>query len=61
VVAALRGVMQEFNSTQSGITRVALADLIVLGGCTAIEKSASDAGVQVSVPFAPGRQTQLRN
>ena len=56
VVAALRGVMQEFNGRQSDNTRVSLADLIVLGGCTAIEKAASDAGVQVSVPFVPGRR-----
>jgi catalase-peroxidase len=56
VVAALRGVMQEFNGRQSDNTWVSLADLIVLGGCTAIEKAASDAGVQVSVPFVPGRR-----
>ena len=56
VVAALKGVMTEFNGKQSGGLRVSLADLIVLGGCAAIEKAAADAGVQVSVPFTPGRR-----
>ncbi|RZL45304.1 MAG: catalase/peroxidase HPI, partial [Variovorax sp.] len=56
VIAALRDVMQEFNGKQSGNTRVSLADLIVLGGCAAVDKAASDAGAQVSVPFTPGRR-----
>lgn len=56
VVAALKGVMTDFNGKQSGDLRVSLADLIVLGGCAAIEKAAADAGVQVSVPFTPGRR-----
>ena len=56
VVAALKGVMTEFNGKQSSGLRVSLADLIVLGGCAAIEKAAADAGVQVSVPFTPGRR-----
>ena len=56
VIAALRDVMEEFNGKQIGNTRVSLADLIVLGGCTAIDKAASDSGVQVSVPFTPGRR-----
>ena len=56
VVAALKGVMMEFNGKQSGGVRVSLADLIVLGGCAAVEKAAADAGVQVSVPFTPGRR-----
>ena len=56
VIAALQGVMQEFNGKQSGNTKVSLADLIVLGGCAAIDKAAADAGVQVSVPFTPGRR-----
>ena len=56
VIAALRDVMVKFNGKQIGKTRVSLADLIVLGGCTAIDKAASDAGVQVSVPFTPGRR-----
>jgi catalase-peroxidase len=56
VIAALRNVMQEFNGKQAGNTRVSLADLIVLGGCTAIDQAASDAGMQLSVPFTPGRR-----
>jgi catalase-peroxidase len=56
VIAALRDVMQEFNGKQIGNKRVSLADLIVLGSCAAIDKAASDAGVQVSAPFTPGRR-----
>ncbi|GAB2693261.1 catalase/peroxidase HPI [Thalassiella azotivora] len=53
VVAALEGVKTEFDS--QGATKVSLADLIVLGGCAAVEKAARDAGVDVTVPFTPGR------
>ncbi len=56
VIAALRKLMSEFNAKQSGNTRVSLADLIVLGGCTAVDKAASDAGVQVVAAFTPGRR-----
>ena len=56
VIAALQRVMADFNGKQSGSLRVSLADLIVLGGCAAIEKAAADAGVPVSVPFTPGRR-----
>ena len=56
VVAALKGVMMDFNERQSGGLRVSLADVIVLGGCAAVEKAAADAGVEVSVPFTPGRR-----
>jgi len=56
VVAALKGLMLDFNGQQPGGLRVSLADLIVLGGCAAIEKAAADAGVPVSVPFTPGRR-----
>src|SRR5581483_4505451 len=45
----------EFNDSTSGGKRVSLADLIVLGGCAAVEKAAKDAGYDVKVPFAPGR------
>jgi catalase-peroxidase len=53
-------IQKEFNDAQSGIIfsgskRVSIADLIVLGGCVAIEKAAQDAGYDVTVPFAPGR------
>jgi catalase-peroxidase len=56
VVAAPRGVMVDFNGQQPAGVRVSLADLIVLGGCAAIEKAAADAGVQIAVPFTPGRR-----
>ena len=56
VVAALKGVMMDFNERQSGGLRVSLADVIVLGGCAAVEKAAADAGVEVLVPFIPGRR-----
>jgi catalase-peroxidase len=55
VLEVLARVQQEFNDSQSGGKRVSLADLIVLGGCAAIEKAARDAGYEVGVPFAPGR------
>ncbi len=55
VVDALRGVMQDFNGAASGGRKISLADLIVLGGCAAVEKAAQDAGVQTAVPFTPGR------
>jgi catalase-peroxidase len=51
----LEGIQQEFNSSQTGGTRVSLADVIVLGGCAAVEKAAKDAGHDITVPFAPGR------
>src|SRR6202022_2082149 len=44
-----------FNASQSGGKKVSIADLIVLGGCAAVEKAAKDAGVDVKVPFTPGR------
>jgi catalase-peroxidase len=55
VLPALERVQQDFNSAQSGGKKVSLADLIVLGGCAAVEQAAKRAGVEVSVPFAPGR------
>jgi catalase-peroxidase len=51
----LEGIQQDFNRSQSGGKRVSLADLIVLGGCAAVEQAAKDAGHNVTVPFAPGR------
>jgi catalase-peroxidase len=51
----LEGIQQEFNGSQSGATRVSLADVIVLGGCAAVEQAAKNAGFTVTVPFAPGR------
>jgi catalase-peroxidase len=55
VVSALERIREEFNASQSGLKRVSLADLIVLGGCAAVEQAAKDAGHPVTVPFAPGR------
>jgi catalase-peroxidase len=55
VIEALEGVQQEFNAAQSGGKQVSLADLVVLAGAAAVEKAAQDAGVEVTVPFAPGR------
>ncbi len=55
VLQALEQVQQDFNAGQSGAKRVSLADLVVLGGCAAVERAAKDAGVDVIVPFTPGR------
>jgi catalase-peroxidase len=55
VLSVLEKIQQEFNSAQKDNKKVSLADLIVLAGCAAVEKAASDAGYPVSVPFAPGR------
>jgi catalase-peroxidase len=55
VLRDLEGVQQGFNAAQTGGKRVSLADLIVLGGCAAVEQAARDAGHDVTVPFAPGR------
>ena len=52
---ALERVQQEFNAAQAGGKRVSLADVIVLGGCAAVEQAARAAGVEVTVPFSPGR------
>ncbi|MEW2418182.1 catalase/peroxidase HPI [Streptomyces sp. NPDC046866] len=58
VLQTLEGIQRDFNGTdgaQAGGTRVSLADLIVLGGCAAVERAAKDAGYDITVPFAPGR------
>jgi catalase-peroxidase len=56
VLRTLAGSQRDFNSAQaSGSAQVSLADLIVLGGCAAVEQAARDAGHEVEVPFAPGR------
>jgi catalase-peroxidase len=55
VLETLAGIQKSFNDAQHGGKRVSLADLIVLGGCAAIEEAARKAGVDVQVPFAPGR------
>jgi catalase-peroxidase len=55
VLKALEGIQGEFNKTQTGGKKVSLADLIVLGGCAAVERAAKNAGQSVRVPFTPGR------
>jgi catalase-peroxidase len=55
VLSALTTIQTDFNAKASGGKRVSLADLIVLGGCAAIEASAKKAGHDVAVPFTPGR------
>ena len=55
VLGVLEGIQEDFNGSQSGDKRVSLADLIVLGGCAAVEQAAKDAGHDVEVPFSPGR------
>ena len=55
VLQALEGIKSDFDASAAGGKRVSLADLIVLGGCAAIEQAARDAGASVSVPFHPGR------
>jgi catalase-peroxidase len=51
----LEGLQKDFNGSQSGRKKVSLADLIVLGGCAAVEQAAKRAGYDVKVPFSPGR------
>ena len=62
VVEKLREIMNDFNGQNATGKKISLADLIVLGGCAAVEKAAKDAGVETSVPFTPGRvdTTQAR-
>jgi catalase-peroxidase len=55
VLETLEGIQQDFNGSRSDNMKVSLADLIVLGGCAAVEKSAKDAGYDVEIPFKPGR------
>ncbi len=55
VLDTLSQIQQEFNTGQNGDKTVSLADLIILGGCAAIEKAAKNAGEQINVPFTPGR------
>jgi len=55
VLRTLGKIQQDFNGAQSGVKKVSLADLIVLGGCAAVEAAAKKTGHEVQVPFAPGR------
>jgi catalase-peroxidase len=60
VLQQLEAVQTAFNASASGGKKVSLADLIVLGGCAAIEKAAKDAGTEIKVPFTPGRMDALQ-
>ena len=55
VLQKLGAIQKDFNSAQTGGKRISLADLIVLGGCAAVEEAAKNAGHAVKVPFSPGR------
>jgi catalase-peroxidase len=67
ILQTLEGIQSDFNGAQSGGKKISLADLIVLGGCAAVEKGAKDAGFDIEVPFRPGRtdasdeQTETEN
>jgi catalase-peroxidase len=60
VLRTLEEIQQDFNHSQSGGKLVSLADLIVLGGCAAVEEAAKKAGHDTTVPFAPGRTDALQ-
>ncbi len=55
ILQTLEGIQQAFNQAQTGGKQVSLADVIVLGGCAAVEQAARSAGHDIQVPFAPGR------
>ncbi|HEV2778954.1 MAG TPA: catalase/peroxidase HPI [Actinophytocola sp.] len=55
VLRTLERIQESFNSAQTGGKKISLADLIVLGGCAAVERAASNAGFDIEVPFTPGR------
>jgi len=55
VLSTLEDIQKEFNRAQSGGKKVSLADLIVLGGCAAVEEAARNGGTDLTVPFTPGR------
>ena len=59
VLQVLEGIQREFNSSQTNGKHVSLADLIVLGGCAAVEQAAKNAGQDMTVPFTPGRGDAL--
>ncbi|MCC9654573.1 catalase/peroxidase HPI [Rhodopirellula halodulae] len=54
-LATLESIQQQFNESQTTDKKISIADLIVLAGCAGIEKAAQDAGIDVEVPFVPGR------
>ncbi|MBU4333215.1 MAG: catalase/peroxidase HPI, partial [Candidatus Omnitrophica bacterium] len=60
VLEVFKNIQKQFNESQSGNKKVSLADLIVLGGCSAVEQAAKNAGHDVTVPFTPGRTDALQ-
>jgi catalase-peroxidase len=60
VLRTLEAIQKDFNSSQSGGKKISLADLIVLGGCAAVEEAAKRAGHEVKIPFLPGRTDALQ-
>ncbi len=60
VLDKLEAIRKDFNSSQTGGKKVSLSDLIVLGGCSAVEEAAKKAGHDVSVPFTPGRMDAVQ-
>ncbi len=60
VLQTLERIQQEFNNSATGNKRVSMADMIVLGGCAAVEQAAKNAGFDVPVPFVPGRGDALQ-
>ena len=60
VLDVLEGIRKEFNESQPGNKKVSIADLIVLGGCAAVEQAAKKAGFDIEVPFTPGRTDASR-
>ena len=61
VLNTLEEIQASFNENQPGNKKVSIADLVVLGGCAAVEKAAKDAGHEITVPFAPGRADATQN
>ena len=59
-IQIIEGIQNKFNTSQTGNKKVSLADLIVLAGSAGIEKAAKDAGVEITVPFTPGRTDALQ-
>ena len=59
-LAVFEGIRKDFNAAQTGGKQVSLADLIVLGGCAAVEAAAKKGGFNVTVPFSPGRMDAAR-
>lgn len=59
VLETLKGIQNDFQNNENSGKMVSLADLIVLGGCAALEKAAREAGVEIKVPFTPGRMDAI--